>query len=117
AIFTSYCYECHGKDPKNLARKFNVFDPEHRAQRNRVVPGKPEESRLIARVESKDSPMPPSDAKQSPLPPEKAKVLREWIKTGGELEGAGPGSAAVAENRPSPPKRLEEQVHDILQAR
>src|SRR5262249_37745758 len=50
AIFTSHCYECHGKDPRNVARKFKVFDAEHRSQRKRVVPGKPEESLLIARV-------------------------------------------------------------------
>jgi Protein of unknown function (DUF1553)/Protein of unknown function (DUF1549)/Planctomycete cytochrome C/Concanavalin A-like lectin/glucanases superfamily len=89
-ILASRCFSCHGPDPE--MRKAGLrLDLEESAFRKRhghpdaIVPGHPEKSELIKRIESKDPHhlMPQSsqgDAK--PMRPEEIAVLREWIKEG-----------------------------------
>ena len=89
-ILASNCFSCHGPDPE--MRKANLrLDLEETAFRKRpgkpdaIVPGHPDQSELIKRIESKDPhylmpQSPQGDAK--PMKPEDIAILRRWIAEG-----------------------------------
>src|SRR5690606_8611302 len=66
-----------------------------------VVPGQPDESLLIARIESDDPEMlmPPPSSKRT-LTPQQKQLLRDWIEQGAVVEGHW---AFQAPTRPSIP--------------
>jgi len=89
-ILASQCFSCHGPDPE--MRKAGLrLDLAESALRKRpghpdaIVPGHPEQSELIKRIESKDPhhlmpQSPQGDAK--PMKPEEIATLKEWVKEG-----------------------------------
>jgi mono/diheme cytochrome c family protein len=89
-ILASNCFSCHGPDP--AARKGNLrLDLEEAAFRKRpgkadaIVPGHPERSEMIKRIEDKDPHylMPQSpQGEAKPMKPQEIAVLREWIAEG-----------------------------------
>ena len=89
-ILASNCFSCHGPDPE--MRKAGLrLDLEESAFRKRpghpdaIVPGHPDQSEFIKRIESKDPHhlMPQSpQGEAKPMKPEDIAVLREWIKEG-----------------------------------
>jgi Protein of unknown function (DUF1553)/Protein of unknown function (DUF1549)/Planctomycete cytochrome C len=88
-ILATHCFKCHGPDNKARmaemrldiraeAMKFS------RTARRPIVPGKPEQSELIARIFSKDADlMPPPHAKLA-LSDEQKQILKKWIADGAE---------------------------------
>jgi hypothetical protein len=95
-ILASNCFSCHGPDPE--MRKAGLrLDLEESAFRKRpghpdaIVPGHPEQSELIKRIESKDPHHLMPQSPQGEAKPMKAAdiaVLREWIKGGRGLSPA-----------------------------
>jgi Protein of unknown function (DUF1553)/Protein of unknown function (DUF1549)/Planctomycete cytochrome C/Concanavalin A-like lectin/glucanases superfamily len=89
-ILASNCFSCHGPDPE--MRKANLrLDLEESAFRKRpgkpdaIVPGHPDSSELIRRIESKDPHylMPQSPLGEAkPMKPEEVAVLRQWVAEG-----------------------------------
>jgi len=89
-ILARNCFSCHGPDPE--MRKAGLrLDLEESAFKKRpghpdaIVPGHPERSELIKRIESRDPHhlMPQSpDGAAKPMKPEEIAVLREWIREG-----------------------------------
>jgi hypothetical protein len=89
-ILASNCFSCHGPDPE--MRKAGLrLDLEESAFRKRaghpdaIVPGHPEQSELIKRIESKDPHHLMPQSAQGEAKPMKAAdiaVLREWIEEG-----------------------------------
>ena len=89
-ILAANCFSCHGPDPE--MRKAGLrLDLEESAFRKRpghpdaIVPGHPEQSELINRIESKDSHhlMPQSSQGEAkPMKAAEIAVLKEWIKEG-----------------------------------
>jgi len=89
-ILASNCFSCHGPDPE--MRKAGLrLDLEETAFRKRpghpdaIVPGHPEQSELIKRIESKDSHHLMPQSPQGEAKPMKAAdiaTLKEWIKEG-----------------------------------
>jgi len=89
-ILASNCFSCHGPDPE--MRKAGLrLDLEESAFRQRpghpdaIVPGHPEKSELIKRIESTDPHhlMPQTSLGQAkPMKPEEIAILREWVKEG-----------------------------------
>ena len=89
-ILAANCFSCHGPDPE--MRKAGLrLDLGESAFRKRpghpdaIVPGHPEQSELIKRIESKDPHylMPQSPQGQAkPMKPADIAVLREWIREG-----------------------------------
>ena len=89
-ILARNCFSCHGPDPE--MRKAGLrLDLAESALRKRqghpdaIVPGHPEQSELIKRVESNDPhylmpQSPQSDAK--PMKPEEIAALKEWVREG-----------------------------------
>ncbi|MCB1226038.1 MAG: PSD1 domain-containing protein [Verrucomicrobiales bacterium] len=86
-ILSANCTACHGPDEKDRKAKLRL-DVEAEAKREHgdgvpVVPGKPEASTLIQRIETKDPDdvMPPPDSHKT-LKPEQIATLRQWIAEG-----------------------------------
>jgi len=89
-ILASNCFSCHGPDPE--ARKAGLrLDLEETAFRKRpgkpdaIVPGHPELSELIKRIEMKDPHrlMPQTSLGEAkPMRPQDIAVLKEWVAEG-----------------------------------
>ena len=89
-ILASNCFSCHGPDPE--MRKANLrLDLEESAFKKRpgkpdaIVPGHPESSELIRRIESKDPHylMPQSALGEAkPMKPEEIAILKQWVAEG-----------------------------------
>jgi len=90
-ILSDKCFHCHGPDAENQDSSFRLDSEEHATEDlggyAAVVPGRPEESELVMRVESadRDVVMPPPDAPRH-LRGEEKQVLRRWIAEGGEYD-------------------------------
>lgn len=88
-LLAQNCFACHGPDEasREADLQLDSFDGAtvdlggHRA----LIPGKPDESELIARIESQDpdAVMPPPDSGHR-LSDAQKKLLRQWIAEGGE---------------------------------
>jgi mono/diheme cytochrome c family protein len=89
-ILASNCFSCHGPDPE--MRKASLrLDLEESAFQKRpgkpdaIVPGYPEKSELIRRIESKDPHylMPQSaQGEAKPMKPQEIAILRQWVAEG-----------------------------------
>jgi hypothetical protein len=91
-ILSNYCYKCHGPDDKTLKAKLRLDVRESATGKAKsdsiaIVPGKPDESELVARIFSKDEEevMPPPSMKKV-LTPEQKDVLKRWIAAGAEYK-------------------------------
>ncbi len=85
-ILAKHCYSCHGVDTKEAGLALHEFDlatAETDSGSKAVVPGKPDESEMIARISSDDPSirMPPEGEGLSPAQVEK---IRRWIESGGK---------------------------------
>lgn len=86
-ILSENCIACHGPDEKARKGKLRL-DDEQDAKRDRkgdfvILPGQPEKSELIARIESTDPDevMPPPKQHKT-IPAAQLALLKEWIKQG-----------------------------------
>jgi hypothetical protein len=89
-ILASNCFSCHGPDPE--MRKANLrLDLEESAFKKRpgkpdaIVPGHPEKSELIRRIESKDPHylMPQTSLGEAkPMKPQEIAILKQWVAEG-----------------------------------
>jgi hypothetical protein len=89
-ILASNCFSCHGPDPE--MRKANLrLDLEESAFKKRpgkpdaIVPGHPESSELVRRIQSKDPHylMPQSPLGEAkPMKPEEVAILKQWVAEG-----------------------------------
>lgn len=98
-ILKRNCYECHGENPEKIERELNVLDhgPLIENTRGIVVPGAPDNSRLIQRIS--DGSMPPeSEEIRLPRVSEKElSILRAWI------QGGAPRFPEEVPGQPTPP--------------
>ena len=108
-ILSSNCFSCHGPDPE--MRKANLrLDLEESAFRKRpgkpdaIVPGHPESSELIRRIESKDPHylMPQTSLGEAkPMKAEDIAILKQWVAEGAHYR---PHWAFEKPVRPAPPQ-------------
>jgi mono/diheme cytochrome c family protein len=100
-ILAEYCFACHG--PDSAARKADLRLDQRQAALDigAFVPGKPEESALIARIfsENHEEVMPPAETKKT-LSAEQKETLRQWIAAGAEYQ---PHWSFIAPARPDAP--------------
>jgi formylglycine-generating enzyme required for sulfatase activity/mono/diheme cytochrome c family protein len=98
-VLRAHCYRCHGEGGSVEGGFNSVLDRPQLVARKRVVPGRPDASRLVRRVE--DGEMPPDG--ESPRPgPDDVAVLRAWV------------AAGAPEFRPPPPPRAFVSAEDVL---
>jgi hypothetical protein len=117
-ILSENCISCHGPDEKARKGKLRL-DDEQDAKRDRkgdfvILPGKPEQSELIKRIESTDPDdvMPPPKQHKT-IPAAQVALLKEWIKQGAPW-GRHWSYEPVA--RPSVPKNGEGNPVDAFLA-
>lgn len=90
-ILSQNCFLCHGKDETRRLggvrldeREFALAESESGLQP--IVPGKPDESELIARITATDETvMPPPDSHKT-LTPEQIELLTRWVAEGAVYE-------------------------------
>ncbi len=91
-VLAEYCYHCHGADAGSrkadlrLDRAEFAFKPAE-SGKVAIVPGKPDESPLVARITSTDEKvrMPPPEAHKT-LRSDQIALLRQWVAEGAEYE-------------------------------
>ena len=102
-ILNQSCMPCHGGVRQKNGVSF-LFREEAlgvgKSGRRTIVPGKPDESELIARVTSSD-PETRMPYHAPPLPPEQIALLRRWIKEGAKWEDHWAFIAPKAQPLPS----------------
>jgi hypothetical protein len=80
-ILTDKCFACHGPDPKHRKAKLRL-DTREGVVESVVVPGKPDESDLVARITAADDTRMPPAKGGKPLAPAEIEVLKRWVKEG-----------------------------------
>ncbi len=105
-ILSNNCYKCHGPDGKErqAGLRFDMREVALKpaeSGKTAIVPGKPEESELVARVFSTDDDerMPPPDSHKS-LTDSQRQLLKQWIASGAKYDRHW---SYVPPQRPEPP--------------
>ncbi len=82
-ILSDNCFYCHGPDKNKRKAKLRLDEREVAIEKKAIVPGKPEESELIKRINSRDSDelMPPAEAHKT-LSAAQKDTLKRWIAQG-----------------------------------
>src|SRR5215218_3379293 len=87
-ILAENCFACHGPDSAARKAKLRLDDREAAIDRGVIVPGKPEESDVIARIFLPDSDkeqMPPKESHKT-IKPEQKEILKRWVKEGAKYQ-------------------------------
>ena len=82
-ILSEHCFACHGPDKNQRKADLRLDLRESAIELEAIVPGKPDDSELIARIDSTDSDevMPPPKSRK-PLKPAQKDLLRRWVAAG-----------------------------------
>ena len=85
-ILATQCYACHGPDEKARKADLRLDLRDVAVKSGAIEPGKPDASKLLARITSKDAEevMPPAKSKKPPLTPEQIGLFKQWIAEGGK---------------------------------
>lgn len=86
-ILTDKCFACHGLDQATLEADLRLDDRQAAIDAGAIVPGEPEESELMLRIETDDQSlrMPPVEGHKQ-LTKNEVDVLRRWIQQGAGYE-------------------------------
>ncbi len=91
-LLADNCFTCHGPDAGSRKAKLRLDVREHalkggRSKEPAIVPGKPEASELVRRIESADENevMPPPKSGKK-LTPQQVDLLRRWIAAGASYQ-------------------------------
>ncbi|MFM8326452.1 MAG: DUF1549 domain-containing protein, partial [Pirellulaceae bacterium] len=87
-ILTHHCWSCHGPDATARQADLRLDQRDAAIAAQAILPGQPDQSRLIERVHLADPEqvMSPPDTKR-PLSEEQKKILRRWIEQGAKYTG------------------------------
>src|SRR5437867_2750604 len=86
-ILSENCYACHGPDKNQRKGKFRLDVRDEALARDVIVPGKPDQSKLVQHIYStdEDERMPPPKTHKI-LTPAQKQTLKDWIAAGAEYE-------------------------------
>ena len=100
-ILSENCYACHGPDKNRRKAKLRLDERASAVAAKAVVPGKPDDSELVARVFEDDAEqvMPPPETHKT-LTAEQKELLKRWIAQGAEYQAHW---AYVPPRRHTPP--------------
>ena len=101
-VLTENCFACHGPDKNQRKAKLRLDLREIALERGAIVPGKPEESKILQHIFSSDPEeiMPPPKSRKV-LSAAQKELLRQWIAAGAEYE---PHWAYIQLRRPLVPQ-------------
>jgi mono/diheme cytochrome c family protein len=90
-ILRRNCFECHGRNPKRVKKNLHILDHQNLldSARRIVVPGEPENSRLIQRIADGSMPPEEEEVRLPRLSEKELVVLQEWIRGGAPPFGSG----------------------------
>src|SRR5262245_5818059 len=92
AGFRANCYRCHGQDGA-VEGGFNyLLEPDQLVNRRKVVPGKPDESKVYLRMAKGQMPPPGEEPRPSPADLE---AVKRWIAAGAPSPGATPSPRTI----------------------
>ncbi|MCA1686025.1 MAG: hypothetical protein LC745_08585, partial [Planctomycetia bacterium] len=79
-ILSEHCFACHGPDKNQRKADLRLDVRESAVALEAIVPGKPDASELVARIDSADPDeiMPPPSSRK-PLSPSQKDLLRRWV--------------------------------------
>src|SRR5262252_9485822 len=100
-ILSENCYACHGPDKNQRKAKLRLDVREVALEKEAIVPGKPDKSKLVQHILSNDPDeiMPPPKT-QKTLTLEQKELLKGWIAAGANYE---PHWAYIVPRRPATP--------------
>src|SRR5437667_10965225 len=86
-IFSENCYACHGPDKNQRKAKLRLDVRDVAVERDAIVPGNPDQSKLVVHVFSADPDeiMPPPKSRKA-LTATQKELLKNWIAAGAEYE-------------------------------
>jgi hypothetical protein len=100
-ILSENCYLCHGPDKSNRKAKMRLDERASALDKLAIVPGKPDESELVARVfHSEPTKVMPPPKTNKKLSAAQKELLKRWIAEGAEYQ---PHWAYIAPRRPAVP--------------
>jgi hypothetical protein len=114
-ILSENCFVCHGHDKNNRKAKLRLDDRDVAIEREAIVPGKPEQSKLVEHIFSADPDeiMPPPKTHKT-LTEAQKELLKNWIVAGAQYE---PHWAYVPPKRfPVPQTKHPEWVRNPIDA-
>jgi len=87
-LLSNSCYACHGPDESSREAELRL-DLTETALERVIVPGRPEDSEVIARITSDDPDvhMPPHGSGRPSLKPDQIELVRTWIREGAKVDG------------------------------
>src|SRR5947208_9958393 len=100
-ILSENCFACHGPDKNQRKAKLRLDVREVAIEKEAIVPGKPEQSKLVEHIytTNEDDLMPPPKTHKTLTAAQKA-LLKSWIAAGAEYE---PHWAYILPKRRDPP--------------
>jgi hypothetical protein len=100
-ILSENCYACHGPDKNQRKAKLRLDVREVALEREAIIPGKPDQSKLVQHIFSSDAEevMPPPKS-QKILTAAQKQLLRQWVAAGAPYESHW---AYILPTRPSVP--------------
>ena len=114
-ILSENCFVCHGHDKNNRKAKLRLDDRSVAIEREAIVPGKPEQSKLVEHIFSSDPDeiMPPPKTNKK-LTEVQKELLKNWIAQGAQYE---PHWAYIPPKRfPVPQTKKPEWVRNPIDA-
>ncbi|MCO8120792.1 DUF1553 domain-containing protein [Stieleria sp. TO1_6] len=86
-ILADLCFACHGTDAESRAADLRLDQRDAAIEGAAIVPGDPEASEMIARIQSDDPEvvMPPPHSKKV-VSPQQRETLNRWIASGAEYQ-------------------------------
>jgi Protein of unknown function (DUF1553)/Protein of unknown function (DUF1549)/Planctomycete cytochrome C len=111
-ILSDNCFACHGPDKNQRKAKLRLDERDVAIARKAIVPGKPGESALVGRIESKDADelMPPPDSHKK-LTAAQKEILKKWIAEGAKYE---PHWAYIPLKPAAPSKSIDQFILERL---
>ena len=126
-ILASNCFSCHGPDPETRKGGLRLDLGESAFQkrpgkRDAIVPGHPESSELVRRIESKDPHelMPQSaQGEAKPMKPQEIAILKEWVAEGAHYKPHWAFEKPVRANLPAVKEKgwVRTPIDDFVLAR
>jgi mono/diheme cytochrome c family protein len=112
SIFELNCFRCHGQDDYAEAGVY-ILDRDKLVALKKIVPGNPDNSRLMQRLLSDKRPMPPEDETPRPSADDIA-LVKQWIAAGAPSVAAPAPAAPVTAGPLLDAGYLLKAVHDHL---
>jgi mono/diheme cytochrome c family protein len=100
-VLRRHCFDCHGRNPERVRKNLHILNHQDLLDSTRriVVPGLPEDSRLIQRIADGSMPPEEDETRLPRLSDNELLILEDWIRGGAPPfpapEGEPPDSAEV----------------------